>query len=359
MTLSSYLNKDNSPLLPPTYHLLSDIRSEIKAPELSAEDRKLILAQARLVLSEVYVNRLVKIADFGKQVDPITQLDAFEKDYLTLNADAFHERLVAIFTTQRDSHTWYQFPKPMLCYDSFFPFSLAPAKSAGNIDISVVKKVKTNEEILRLVPEFKKVSVGDELISYNGKKTNIAILEMNKLSTGSNPGALRRKSNSLFTYRAHWSNAVPKEEKAVFEFKRADNTTYKIEMPWLTLKDHECLKSDEKIKTRFKKPSKDIAEDRYQVEYQNFYKSKLSEKSADKTASPMVDTKEPTIHWWVLENENGKFGVIRLDSFMPEAVSSEGARDIIESLLLNEMATFDGVIFDLRNNGGGMISYRS
>lgn len=350
--LSNYLNKDNTPA-PPTFHLLSDIRSEIKAPEISAEDRKLVFDQARLVLSEVYVNRLVKIADFGSLADPLPKLDALENNYLSLTANVFHEKLAAIFTTQKDSHTWYQLPQPMTCYASFFPFSLAPGKSVTNSDISVVKRIRSDAEIYRLIPEFKNVSVGDELISVNGKKTNLAILDVNILSPGSNPGALRRKSNSLLTYRAHWANPVPNEEKVIFEFKRADNTTYKISMPWLASKDNACLSSDEKIKSRYKLPIKNIAEDRYQVEYQNFFKSK----SSDKNVAGMIDTIEPSIQWWVLENENGKFGVIRLDSFMPEKVSPEGARDIIEGLLLNEMAAFDGVIFDLRNNGGGMISY--
>lgn len=338
------------------YTLLSQSRDKIVAPKLSSEERLTILNQARVVLGQVYVNRLKKITDFGSSVDPLTQLDFFEKNYMDLSENLFHDKMSAIFYSQKDFHTWYELPAPVSCYTSFLPLSIVPGKSETNENISVVKGLKESANVYDLVPDLKLVSVGDVLISYNGKNTEEALADISALSRGANPGALRRGENSSLTYRGHWSMPVPAEDTVVLEFKKADQSTYKVTIPWLSYASKACLSTDDKKMPRFKikKHTDLLGENRFQTEYEKFYRTAHFEKSLRNQKN---DTNEPTIHWWILNNSNGKFGVIRLDSFSPEKVTDEVAKKIITDLMTNELASTDGLIFDLRSNGGGSIGY--
>lgn len=70
----------------------------------------------------------------------------------------------------------------------------------------------------------------------------------------------------------------------------------------------------------------------------------------------MKETDEPIISWSIYERRPTKMGIIRLESFMPEAdQSGMMSLEIIRSLLTNELADTDALIFDIRDNGGGLI----
>jgi hypothetical protein len=66
-------------------------------------------------------------------------------------------------------------------------------------------------------------------------------------------------------------------------------------------------------------------------------------------------TPEPIVSFKVLNNEFGAFGFLRLDSFSPVKVGDEGTIAIIRGLLAKEFKDTDGLIIDLRENGGGSI----
>jgi hypothetical protein len=350
------------------YFLLSEKRNDITFPPMNTEERKIILDQARVVLGQLYVNRLKKIEDFGSQVDPLPQLDTFEAQYLIADINTFHEQMAKIFNSQRDYHTWYQNPAPFGCYNTVLPFSVAPAKSWGHW-VSAVKSISQKAEVTKFAPELKQLSIGDILLSVDGTDTEVAMAKLKAFNQGANPPALLRGANRLLTYRSQNSLPLPKEDSVTLEFQKANLTRYTVTLPWITFATGECTSGKKALAGSAIKKD-ELAENRELNEYENFYKNPTKPSKTNflknifspridnnQLLGTLTDTTEPTIHWRIFSNLNGKFGVIRLDSFMPSQASADEAKKIISDLMSNQMASVDGIIFDLRNNGGGDILY--
>ena len=356
------------------YSLLEDKRGSVTYPAMSYSDRRTILDQSRMVLGEIYVNRLKKIRTYGAQIDPLTKLDRFEKEFMNSSPEVFHQELANIYSSQRDHHTWYNSPSPGSCYMAFLPFSLTPAKDSNGAQVSVVKSVRLKGNTQELAPEINEISVGDVLLSINDRSTQSEIDSLAAYNSGSNNVAFYRSAHSLLTFRSKSTTPLPNENRVALTFKKLNGNVYTANLPWLMYEDKDCLKSG--VAGSGKNPSEN-AENTMITEYERFYKTKniapAPKKSGPFIKSNSIDTKstekglvvvngttatsEPTISWWSFKNAGGTFGVIKLDSFSPEKEGVEGSKNIIANLMKVQMASFDGIIFDLRNNGGGTIAY--
>jgi hypothetical protein len=68
-------------------------------------------------------------------------------------------------------------------------------------------------------------------------------------------------------------------------------------------------------------------------------------------------TEESIIQWSIYERRPTRIGIIRLESFMPETDESGMLSiEIIRRLLINELRDTDAIVFDVRDNGGGLIT---
>ncbi len=350
------------------YSRLSDTRSEITYNKMSIEQRQTIISMAKINLGEIYSNRLTKIQDFGTQVDPLIQLKNFESNFMDSPIEEFHRELAKIFHSQRDYHVWYLAQGPASCYAAFLPFSVIHAKKNAS-KIVVVKSINTKGNALNIAPEINKLSVGDELISFNDNDLQTELNKLNIYNRGANPGAFLRGSTSLLTYRPQRHLVpLPEEDVINLKFKKHNGEIYDLSIPWLVNSDLNCLKNNKKEDGH----KAFIAENTFIMDYEQLYKNPVVKR---KKSNPFIladskvkfnkgfirhseinQTKDPSISWWSFNNNGNLYGVIKLDSFNP-SITSDESKQIVSNILSNEMANFDGVIFDLRNNGGGIIHY--
>ncbi|MBI2519882.1 MAG: hypothetical protein HYV97_05685 [Bdellovibrio sp.] len=334
----------------PTFKLLSDRRAEIIFPKYSLEEKKLVLDQVQLVLEQMFVHKSLKIQDFGNEADPTPALLKVASEIETLSDSDFHQRIAEIFLSLRDLHTDYKMPVPYSCYRSFIPLSFAQTRDRDGKEVLAVSGLVTNEDVLLLLPDPLKVQVGDILLSYKGMTAEKAMQTMLTKTRGANAKAALRRAVDLLTYISHQRLPVPTEDSVQLTFKNRLGKIYNTSLPWITKVNPTCLKN------ALEGNKKNVlAEDDYQNEFNKLFR-KTNNKKNTHVSGDLIDTAEPILKYSVIVNEYGNFGYIRLESFVPEALNLDQVVQEVKLLLMNKFAKTDGLIFDIRNNGGGQIS---
>lgn len=87
----------------------------------------------------------------------------------------------------------------------------------------------------------------------------------------------------------------------------------------------------------------------------NMFKSVLAGSSIVETVS-LQPTSDEIVKWAIYESPHGKMGVIRLESFTPSSPTAS-VNDIIliiRELLVDQLADTDCLVFDVRENPGGI-----
>lgn len=371
-----------SPPPPYVYAKLGDLQAGNTVPQLPAytlAEQRLVLKQARLLLLGMYAHLVLKKESFG--IDPTLALHQLQDDLKKLEQPmdqaTFHGRLMKIFVSERDLHTIYKMPRPFACYDTLLPFSLDPVKiknSDGKYEDEIaISKLVTTPEIVALSPDLGKLSVGDVITRYDGDDPvkqlraidddpNVSVVE---LGAGANNSARRRRAVEKLTLIAQEYDPFPQKPQIALEVRKRDGTTLQLSFDWIVTGLNSCIKTAPKPGAA--EPSAVASED-YERKYQEIYRPNLHEEPATvEGGDPQLDlsspkaTAEPILHYKLLVRKDPgqpdrSFGYIRLDSFAPTN-AYESVITMVQGLLTQEFAGTDGVIIDLRNNGGGTISF--
>lgn len=336
------------------YALLSERRASMVLPTYTKEQKLNVLKQTRVVLTQLFVHDLVKLRDFGPGTNPTPALDALENEIETVSDVDFHGRLRDIVNRLKDLHTTYRFPLPYGCYANLLPFSFKEVLRADGEKIIAVARLSSEEEITRLVPGLV-VQVGDELISYNGLPAYEAAHALEPRALGANPAAQLRREIGLLSTKSQKRDFLPAQDHVELSLKNANGQIYQVKVPWISSGDLECLnpKSDKmKDSTTEKIIPLDMGLDDEQYLIYRFYR----QKSARKNSDDFQDSADPILQFKRITNQHGVFGVLKLESFVPEELSVDEVIAEVARILKTEFKGTQGVIFDVRNNGGGYIA---
>lgn len=320
---------------PPAYSLLKNSRPFIKLPEYSLEQKKLVLDQARIILSQIYINREQKIKDFGPTANPIPYLNKIESELNTISDLSFHKQLSDIFFRLRDLHTLYYLPKPFACYESFLPFGFKEVTAANGKKVIAVTTMRDDAEVLKFMPTPFRLKRGDIVTSYNGLSIEKAIQSKMDRSLGANPSAARRKSIELLRSYVHDLDLLPENDSIKFEFQTTEGEKYKLEIPWITWKNWSCIGQNNGLAVNTVK------------------KAPMAE--AKKHRADFDQTGESTLYWQINKTKFGNFGYIELLSFNPIDLTVNEVVTKVKGLLQNEFKNTDGLMIDLRGNTGGQL----
>ena len=356
LILSSILIHSATAFSVEEFTLLETRRPELILPHFSVAEKTALLDQVQLALGELFVHRDLKMRDFGPQTDPVPQISELRGELETISDLDFHSRIVDIHKALRDFHTSYSLPAPYQCYTSFLPFSLKRISAQDGREIIVVSAANPRPEVAALFPQISEIHVGDQLMTYDHEEPLTAASRLAPQSQGANPDAFLNTELFLMTIQSQRRMIAPVKDQIAVTLVNQQGAVIELNVPWISrVNSIECLnqaKTEIKFKRTRKKDKFRLGELKNNDSHQMEFKSLFGEEPAS-----FIDTTEPIIKYKKIQNEFGSFGVIQLASFSPEKLSVSASIEIIRRLLINEFAQTDGLIFDLRGNPGGQISF--
>ncbi|KZN33188.1 S41 family peptidase [Pseudoalteromonas luteoviolacea] len=335
------------------YALLSETRDQIQYPEYTQQEKLTVVNQAKQLLEGLYVHRYAKDIYYGisptGHVNPVDAINEVIADLDSLNSQQLNERLTKIFKAQRDLHLVYVHPVPVRNFASILPFEFdKTADVLGNPEVRVSNLL---EGLIPYVGGVRLPEVGDKVVSYNGVSIYDVVQQNLNTGFGANPDAGFVRALEAITYKGHAISLVPEENEVTIEFvSHATGETYTTVVPWVArLPRTSAASGNAQALT-------ESVSDSTNLEAQMFadVKAELGEDNASPfTTTPTADSE---ISWAIRNVDGQNVGYIQLDSFSP-STTKEDAVWIVSSLMQNELANTDALVFDVRNNPGGNIIY--
>jgi hypothetical protein len=332
-----------------SYKLLKDSRLDLVLPTYTLAEKKIVIDQAQLVMNDIFVHRDLKLATFGTEIDPIPMIKKLSDQVEGLSDRALHRELIQIFQKQYDRHTTYVLPEPYACYRSLLPVAFKEVVKRDGTTGIFVSSLSEIPEIQALSPNLA-LTVGDELLQYEGKEVEEAIQLNMPLTFGANAPAMRRRGISLLSFKSQKFYLAPVDDSITMTLKNRQGQVYTASLQWIARGDLKCLNKETPTAR-----NSQLASDDFQIEFNQIFRKQNRPHSNKSLAhEAFKTTPEPTLKYRIVRNEYGDYGHILLESFLPEKLSVLEVAEEIKKILLGFEKT-DGLIIDLRDNGGGYI----
>jgi hypothetical protein len=355
------------------FNLLKDRRNGYDFVPYTPEQRVQV-AQTMDNLFSIYVNRESKINYYREtpNIDAIPKVKKVLENAAQMTDRDLHYNLTEIVLSQRDAHLNYYNPVPHSCQLSVrFPRFTA-IEDGGFLGLGKKEKIVVNRfirfpEVAALTPDASKINIGDELLSVDGIPVQQFI--KSKLPTwgGSNEsGGLRGVLYRLSINDGRFHTA-PTEDQVVYRMKSYNTgREYTVTIPWVVRSDVNCENTAKTITEQIKNggvpesfvelPTPKLNK---QLDASNpHYKiDQLAYGRVDETAKVTINpTADPIIRWAIYEPEKRNMGIIYMSSFVPANSDATRVTLLIRDLLLNQLKDTNSVIFDIRDNGGGIVT---
>jgi subtilisin family serine protease len=198
------------------------------APALSRSERLVLIDQALLLLESFYVHRPLKEAMHA--VRPVQRLRLLryrieQTPDGALDADLrFHNEMTRIFVSLRDLHTNYLLPAPYRGQIAFLPFYVEAYSEGGSRRYLVSK----------LVPGFSHSTFvpGVEILRWNGVPMERAVEINADRQAGSNPDARHARGLEGMTIRPLVISLPPDEAWEIVGYRALDGAELELRQAW-------------------------------------------------------------------------------------------------------------------------------
>lgn len=327
---------------------------------MSLSDRQLVLEQALVLLEQAYVHLPMKRAMHAS--DPIQRLRLLQFR-LSQQSDArmdpeleFHREVGSIFQSVHDLHTNYLLPSPFREHTAFLPFLVEEYYDREEQSHYLLSKVADGFEHPTFVP-------GVEILYWNGTPIRKAIQAIAALESGSNPTAQFARGLSTLTIRPMVRVLPPDEEWVNVTFRDSNGNSHEIRQQWKVWAPGTSIGVDPDSGTDFKARASlgfDLETDAVNQAKKELYapQAAAAEKKVQRRRIPfqssdaVLPTHMPTVFRAnTFQTRKTEYGYIRIFSFnVPHA-----DRFLDEFLRLLEQLPEEGLILDVRGNGGGLI----
>ncbi len=198
------------------------------AGQLTADDRKLIVRQALILLDQNYAHLPLKKAMHS--IDPVQRLrvllQALEMTPPSrqLSEVEFHAEMTDIFTSVRDLHTNYLLPAPFNEMTAFLPFMVEDYVDHGKRRY-LVSHVAEGFRHPTFVP-------GVEVVYWNGTPIDRAVANNAQRYAGSNRDARHARGVQTLTTRALIITPPPDEEWVVVGYRTKAGKLADVRLDW-------------------------------------------------------------------------------------------------------------------------------
>jgi Peptidase family S41 len=320
-----------------------------QSDELTARERLLFVEQAIVLLESFYVHLPLKRAMHA--IDPLQRLRLLRKRLPEIGNDArFHAEMTSIFTSLRDLHTNYLLPEPFSGAVASLPFRIEFCTVSGERSYLVTKLATGFQH-----PTFKE---GVELRYWNGTPIARAVANAADRHAGSNLEARHARGLAGMTQRPLVVAPLPDEEWVIIGYKALDGTDQEIRLDWLISglpAEVGMAAGDTSVALGVDLETELVQSARRILFAPETQTQKARIEAAGGDAIGAVQGTESIMPEVFTAREvttsHGKFGHIRIWKFsVPDADAF-----VQEFIRLAELLPQEGLIVDVRDNGGGLI----
>jgi hypothetical protein len=328
------------------------------AGELSLADRRLIVEQALVLLEMTYVHLPLKRAMHA--VDPIQRLKLLQYRLAEMTEETlpdeiqFHNELTDIFTSTRDLHTNYSLPAPFNSKTAFLPFLIEEYIEDGQRKYLVSKLIAGFTH-----PTFKP---GVEVLYWNGIPIRRAVEVNAERQAGSNVAARFARGLDALTIRPMVRVLPPDEEWVVIGYRDLAGKKRQHKQDWLVFSPEMAASglSLDSASAETTALAIDIQTDAIHQAKKVLFApqavaaEKRIEETAVQRAAPAegVATTMPTVfRARSVTTAHGAFAYVRIFTFNVD----EADAFVAEFVRLLASLPQNGLILDVRGNGGGLI----
>jgi hypothetical protein len=317
---------------------------------LGPGDRALIVVQAIVLLEGFYAHMPLKRAMHA--VDPLQRLRLLRHRLEQLPSElAFHAEMTEIFTSLRDLHTNYLLPDPFRGAAAALPFRVESFIEGG------VRKF-----LAILASEFSHPTfvTGVEVLHWNGIPIERAVEIAAARHAGSNPEARFARGLAGLTARPMMISPPPDEVWVIFGYRTADGREIDVRINWtVTGLPAEHAVDPEAPDHRAAALGIDLETDAIRQIHRALFAPQTIEAGVKFAASSdplsLVRSTESIMPGVFIaravSTSYGEFGYIRIFTF---SVTDADAF-VQEFIRLAGLLPQNGLIVDVRDNGGGLI----
>jgi hypothetical protein len=319
---------------------------------LTRKQRLVLVQQAIVLLEGFYAHLPLKRAIHA--VDPLQRLrllqhrlDQFETDF------AFHAEMTDIFTSLRDLHTNYLLPAPFSDVAAALPFRVEEFYEHGERKY-LAAGVAEGFSHPTFVP-------GVEVLYWNGIPIARAVEIAAAQHAGSNPAARRSRGVAGLTTRPLFISPPPDEEWVIVGYRTADKRELELRFDWMVTGLPREHKVDPKAMERSAAGlGVDIETDGVRRVHKALYASRAiaARKAMARAKDPLAMVRgtesimPDVLKARAVRTSHGQFGYIRIFTFEVKDADAFVAEFVRLAALLPQ----NGLIIDVRDNGGGLIA---
>jgi hypothetical protein len=325
---------------------------------LTLTQRKILVDQALLLLGENYVHLPLKAAMHA--VNPLQRLRVLRarmerQTAATMEAEwLFHRQMSSIFHSVRDLHTNYLLPAPFAGKVAYLPFLIEKCSDSVGDHYLITRTVAGYT-----APQF---GPGAEVTHWNGTPIARAVALNGAAFAGSNEAANLARGLESLTLRPLVIQAPPDEEWVTLTYLGLDGSVQELREQWKVttnlppMTDLDAiteasaamgldLDSDEKSRAKKALYVRDV------VELERGESSVALTAPVAVGAADLPTTMPGVFRARAVTTAHGTFGHLRIFTF--SVTDPVGFRD--EFVRLAAALPQDGLIVDVRDNGGGHI----
>jgi C-terminal processing protease CtpA/Prc len=326
---------------------------------LTHAERVVLVEQALLMLEGNYVHLSLKTAMHA--VNPVQRLRLLRarlvrQDDTTMDPERiFHMEMSGIFHSVRDLHTNYLLPAPFAGMIAYLPFQVE-RYGEGADEKYIVTRVAQGMSA-------QPFGIGVEITHWNGIPITRAVAVNADRFAGSNMAARLARGVDSLTLRSLRIHLAPDEEWVTVSYLDADGVHRELREPWLVAPNAPALTDTAGVTTSAASMGVDLHADETararallfapHVVRQTFGNLAVDVSAEPAAAGAEVTTTMPLVfRARSVVTASGTFGHLRIFTFSVQ----DPAAFVAEFVRLVELLPQEGLILDVRGNGGGHIN---
>lgn len=348
-----------------TTMMLDDFLLEADDCKFDTRDRERIVDQALLLLEQLYVHLPLKRAMHA--IDPVQRLKLVRRRVGMLSELQFSREMLSIFAELRDLHTNYLLPDPFRNRTALLPFLIEDFYQDG----------ERHYMVSHIAQGFRHswFKPGVTVTHWNGTPIERAVELNAENQMGSNPEARHARGLEAMTIRPLMMTIPPDEEWVMVRYI-AKGEPHEIQFRWRVLIPSYAPESVDPNESsdvasfglgydvltetarRVKKTlfaPKALETEQRMLALNTLMASSEHNAAEEKAAArdlKKYSTMPDVFSFRTVETPHGKFGYIRIWTFMV----NDDASFVDEFIRIAGMLPQNGLIIDLRANGGGLIT---